>query len=399
MRWLFLLLLTANVAIFYWGSQREKTHRQPVYAPDIGSLRLLEEIPAEELGRLRQLHAGPASEPGSLPVTADDGPDAPNGLKNGMDAASTPARESDLLVTAEDETGSSSQPAEPVASKTVPLPAGQLSDQSVDAASPSEAAAPEPEEPDLPSLTEVVRQPRLEASDVAARGKVEEVPEPGPAASVSTAQTASLDVEVQAEKLPAEAALPLAEPVVTAEAVTPTDSNTAEVREVPVSRPVAYCAALGPFSGIGQARSVAQRLEAEAIDSSLRRELDRKSLGYRVVLPPYKSQQAAIDAVLELRRKGVKDIRRFIDGDQKNGISLGVFSRRENAERRRREIAAKGFQPRVESRYVETVVYWVDYRSEGKTPEQLLAQLKVEMPDIEQQLQACPRIVRPRAIP
>ncbi len=55
-------------------------------------------------------------------------------------------------------------------------------------------------------------------------------------------------------------------------------------------------------------------------------------------------------------------------GDQQNTISLGLFRDQGNAERRRAEIAALGFVPKVNPRTEDLPSYWLDFALAGGDP-------------------------------
>jgi hypothetical protein len=115
----------------------------------------------------------------------------------------------------------------------------------------------------------------------------------------------------------------------------------------------------------------------------------QKPIGYWVMIPPLDNPEAAANLVQQLRERGVKDLRRFVRGKQKNGISLGVFSKRENAERRRREIARGGFASEISPRYITAPIYWVDYRGERGAVSEAYSRLKDEYKDIKNRPDPC----------
>jgi hypothetical protein len=64
----------------------------------------------------------------------------------------------------------------------------------------------------------------------------------------------------------------------------------------------------------------------------------------------------------------VRDYYVVTAGDQQNTISLGLFRDQGNAERRRAEIAALGFDPQSIARTEELPVYWLDYATDREHP-------------------------------
>jgi hypothetical protein len=280
MRWLFLLLLCANVAIFVWGYQKEMDGRgsEVVVPPGIGNLQLLSEI---------------------------------NG--GGTDAAAEEA------------------------------------DQGV----PS------------PEILPVENQPEPEAPVVA---------EIGQDGMGVREQDASGDV-------------------------LPSGGQTEDKTGEGVAEVGLVCGSLGPFERGSLARSVVAELTRQGIDASLQQEMIQKPIGFWVLIPPLASQQEAIRVVEDLSSQGVRDIRRFVKGTQKNGISLGVFSSRENAEKRRREILTKGKRTEIQPRHIKVSVYRVEYRANSAGLQQTIEGLKRKHPEIEDQKSACPHVVSLISIP
>ena len=82
-----------------------------------------------------------------------------------------------------------------------------------------------------------------------------------------------------------------------------------------------------------------------------------------MVLPPYENAAAANEVVNQLKARDVIDVQRFYRGELQNGVSLGIYNQRFNAEKRRAQIETKGFSPEVLPRYNEVLRYWIDYRS------------------------------------
>lgn len=377
MRWLFLLLFLANLGLAYL------IYQETTKAPAISLLEDMEDI---RLFSERQPEAAPLVDRVQEKPSGDLAPGEP--LPGEPPLVTAESLQPTAVGEKEMTLGAGESNAEVIAGQSDEAGTGEKMNPLV-----SEQPSAEEKPPVVQEFSESVMQeqgladtaqPASESQvALAAPGGKEEQSSTVQVTAVSTEEPGPTD-EIQVEQ---------------GHSVEPKRSSrsqpAAEVREVEVQEPEAYCAALGPTKQISDARKLAQKLEARGIDSTLRRELEQRPLGFWVVLPPYKTQKAAIDAVLELRKKGIKDIRRFIEGEQRNGISLGVFSLRENAERRRQEIARKGLQARVEPRFVETAVYWVDYRSEGVKPEEVIADMRLDAPDLEQRIQTCPRIVRP----
>jgi len=156
---------------------------------------------------------------------------------------------------------------------------------------------------------------------------------------------------------------------------------------------VVVCGAFGPFERGAAAREVAESLASQGMDSSLRRESLEKPIGYWVIIPPLASQEGAIDKVRQLKESGISDIRRFVKGDQRNGIALGVFSSKQNAELRRQEVAKKGHAAKVIPRLITVPTYWIDYRSSQESAAKAAKSLRRKNETIKNEEYPCSRVV------
>jgi len=123
------------------------------------------------------------------------------------------------------------------------------------------------------------------------------------------------------------------------------------------------CGSLGPLSNSEESKKIIRDLISNGMTAELREEQQEVITGYWVLIPPMKSQQAAIAIESKLKRRGVVDLRRFYRGEFKNGISLGIYTRRWNAEKRQKTITEKGFSPVVLPRKKMRDVFTIDYRS------------------------------------
>lgn len=156
---------------------------------------------------------------------------------------------------------------------------------------------------------------------------------------------------------------------------------------------VQLCGAFGPFERGTEARALADSLASQGMDTSLRHESMEKPIGYWVMILPLESQEAAIEKVRQLRASGIEDIRRFVKGDQRNGISLGVFSTKKNAQSRQQAIAKKGHSSSVVPRLVTVPAFWVDYRADEEKVTRAAARIGDNQGGIKNEQYPCPRVV------
>ena len=147
------------------------------------------------------------------------------------------------------------------------------------------------------------------------------------------------------------------------------DSGIASV-EPPDSGAIArgplQCVSLGPFRQRKEAEKLMAKMVKKGVKPALRTAKVREPSAYWVYLPPYPSREKAVEAVDRLEALGFDDY--FIVGDAKynNAISLGLFSRKKGSKQRVADLKEMGFEAKVETRYAENDVYWVDYASHGE---------------------------------
>lgn len=108
----------------------------------------------------------------------------------------------------------------------------------------------------------------------------------------------------------------------------------------------------------------------------IRQVLSAVPSGYFVLIPTFPDREQALEVVRQLKEKGIQDSWVFVSGPLRNAISLGMFSREENAKRRQRAIAAKGFIAEIQPRQseVEQIMMLVRGPDTGAV-ERLLKQL------------------------
>lgn len=144
----------------------------------------------------------------------------------------------------------------------------------------------------------------------------------------------------------------------------------AETDDVPrLAEPVATrCASIGPFDSAEQAAVAVERLAEIGINAKSRESGGQIRAGFWVYLPPFASRNAAIQTADELRARGVIDLFVVTAPEQRNAISLGLFSTPDRADQRAAEIGRLGYSPRVAERFREAVVYWLDFREDPGAP-------------------------------
>jgi len=364
MRWLFLILLTINLLLFLWNWQLpdQGDSRDDIEVSGIGNLKLLSEREAAGI------------EPGSEEIelagipTLSKKDDDPGGRKpssepgaGGIAPGSEAVELAGIPTEFKKNTGSGAQiKDEIVEAPGETEPTGPLIAENADSADKNED----------PGLAGTLSE-TLESSDAADLKNPLSTPE--------------ISEEKKIEQLE-QPAPPYPE--------TATSHAILEEPDIPIS----FCGTLGPVPEGEVARSAIEELESRGIEASLRRETIKQQAGYWVIIPPYENGIDAVEAEKKLKEYGFADIWRFYKGEFKNGISLGMYSRKRNAETRRESVVETGFSPEVLPRYRDVVMHWIDYRIEGEENLSALDMILLAYPELKREKVECPHIAVPKGI-
>ena len=155
------------------------------------------------------------------------------------------------------------------------------------------------------------------------------------------------------------------------------------------SVPESTCASAGGFTD-PQAVALAEQwlVSQGAQDIRMVRETRETIRSYRVYLPPLESRESAARKVRELRGKGLRDVGIIMSGALRNGVSLGVYENRSNADKRLGALGALGYSAllAVNTGAVEHVTIEARVRGEFDT---LRAAWKSRFPEHTMRSVAC----------
>ncbi len=137
-----------------------------------------------------------------------------------------------------------------------------------------------------------------------------------------------------------------------------------ELPEQPVEEKPAeiLCYTIGPFEQKKDKDFSQSQLARLAIDSKTRVILEKEISSYYLYIPPYKSRKAAMKTIAQLKKKKVRDFYLISKGDRKNAIALGLFSQEKHALRRFDTLKKLRFNVKMEARYRDKEIYWLDYQ-------------------------------------
>lgn len=221
----------------------------------------------------------------------------------------------------------------------------------------AEQAGPEPASEPAPEVTQTATEAVVETEPVQPSEKQagDSATEPKPETEKITANTASgteatIMPDWQAASIDTQATQP--------DAVSPTAENkVAETKSETTSR----CGTIGPLKDRRVAKGVLEDLKKSKLEAKLEQGTEKKQIGYWVVIPPMPDGSQAQSKIEQLAKAGLKDIWHFRGGGLENAISLGMFSKKENAENFTREVQAKGFKTETKPRYLNKKHYLVKF--------------------------------------
>lgn len=131
-----------------------------------------------------------------------------------------------------------------------------------------------------------------------------------------------------------------------AEAVDDDSSAETEIAQIPAESSRS-CAVVAGFASNEPATVLVRTLkEGAGIDAYTLNGDEAATSVWWVYLPTFASEELARRTLAELREKGI-DSYYLSSGELAGGISLGVFSRREGAERTQQEIARRGYSASI----------------------------------------------------
>jgi hypothetical protein len=164
-----------------------------------------------------------------------------------------------------------------------------------------------------------------------------------------------------------------------------TAAATAAAQEAPA----VACIEVGNFALAEARRFEAQLAPLELGERQARRNVQGQEVSsYMVMIPPAATRDAAEKRAAELRAKGVADFYIIPEGQQKNGISLGVFKAESAAQTELAKLAKQGVTAaRVAPRYSPSKQMLFQFREISAATRVKLERIAAKFP--EQQVRGC----------
>jgi hypothetical protein len=143
------------------------------------------------------------------------------------------------------------------------------------------------------------------------------------------------------------------------------DSTAAGSTDHSVVLAGARCTSVGPFRELAQAATAAATLRTAGYQPTQRVAEGDIWIGYWVYIDAIPTVALANEILAKVRSDGVTDSYVIPNSDSGNLVSLGVFSEISGVSRRREQVLALGYEPKVVDRTRRATVYWVDVVLKG----------------------------------
>ena len=146
----------------------------------------------------------------------------------------------------------------------------------------------------------------------------------------------------------------------------------------------ARCTSVGPFRDLAQAATAAATLRTSGYQPTQRVADGDIWIGYWIYIDAIPTEAEANAILAKVRGQGITESYVIPNSDSGNLVSLGVFGEIGNVTRRREQVRALGYDPKVVDRTRRGTVYWVDV---ALTADQTLDLDKLQTPGRIQRLE------------
>lgn len=150
------------------------------------------------------------------------------------------------------------------------------------------------------------------------------------------------------------------------------------------------CVIVGRFDKEQDVRGLLAKLQDTVGVTAKLNEVVEGLVRYLVYMPPFDTKVMAKERQAELREAGIRNSL-YYKGDLKNGLSLGYYVSRKNAERRYEDLVAEGYK--VEFKVTETQItrYWLELQGgdDAKLSQQFWLDVTQAFPGASREEVAC----------
>ena len=125
------------------------------------------------------------------------------------------------------------------------------------------------------------------------------------------------------------------------------------------------CQAVGPYSKKSEAQRAIHRLSASSVSGVLSiKPQSHSQVSYWVYVEPYKTKQLAFREWKRIEKMNI-DSFLIMKSELKHGISLGMFTNRDFAERQKQVVSELGYRVKIKALERTSTHYWVQVKGEG----------------------------------
>ena len=169
-----------------------------------------------------------------------------------------------------------------------------------------------------------------------------------------------------------------------------------QVDEKPAA-PASACLFLGSFPAEERARLLAQRLISLDVQASVQTVDAAAGMDYWVYLPPLASRQASLWQLRELQARKI-DSYIITEGDLADGISLGIFQRKDSADSIVERLKSAGYDALIRELARSQHDYWVQVAPDSSrlVDDSLVRQLAPDFPELQKQTMPCKSVSSPQ---
>lgn len=166
-------------------------------------------------------------------------------------------------------------------------------------------------------------------------------------------------------------------------------SEPAQQAVVPVAKP-RLCWQIGAFDSPQPAQQVAERLSAMDMSTTLVEQRVVIGADYWIYMGPYANPQEAQQQLAQLHARNI-DSFLIAKGELKDGISLGLFSQQDNAQRQRDRYAQQGVDAKIKAFDRFRTDYWLtmDAPSSALFNEGVMASIQSISPQLQSVKREC----------
>lgn len=153
-------------------------------------------------------------------------------------------------------------------------------------------------------------------------------------------------------------------------------SDSAQKMVFRETEPSSTCTSIGPFNDMASAARTAAMLTDRGLAPRQRAEEGETVEGYWVYVGGMQSDDDVTRVVQQLDKSGFTDAHVMKESGDGRRVSVGLFSKRERADRRALAVRHMGLNPEIAERRFPGTVYWVDVTlpTPASLPKDALAQ-------------------------